>query len=123
MRLDYSMKDLAEACEDGRIVVLPCKPGKMVYEIDNNTNACYGCEFYVSDYTLSSYCTNPCADENKRSYPNCAEDPACEKQFLEVIGFEADEDLIYHDRDKFGKTIFLSRQEAEAAMEEMKRNA
>lgn len=69
--------ELAEADKDGRLVVLPCKPGDTVYMISWRLN---------------------------------------ERHEIEERVFS----LTYFDPAKYGKDYFLSREEAEAALEAMK---
>lgn len=102
-------------CE-GRLVVLPCKVGDTVYEISNNTDACNGCQHYEGIYgSGESWCAQ-IDDVDLRCYPNIAEKPLCEKQFMEVVEHKPKADWIFNHRNDFGKTVFLTREEAEAAL-------
>lgn len=108
--------ELACADKDGRLVVLPCKVGDMVYEVCNNTDACSGCRNYEGMYgSGESWCTR-IDDVDLRSYPDIAERPLCEKQFMEVVEHKPKADWIFNHRNDFGKTVFLTREEAEAAL-------
>lgn len=71
------LRELAEADKDGRLVVLPCKPGDTVYTIS---------------WRLSG------------------------RHKIEERVFS----LTYFDPAKYGKAYFLSREEAEKALEAMK---
>lgn len=71
------LKELAEADKDGRVVVLPCKPGDTVYMISWRLNGRHEIEERVFSLT-------------------------------------------YFDPAKYGKDYFLSREEAEKALEAMK---
>lgn len=107
-----------EAEQDGSLVVLPCKVGDMVYEVCNNTDACSGCRNYEGIYgSGESWCTR-IDDVDLRSYPDIAERPLCEKQFMEVVEHKPKADWIFNHRNDFGKTVFLTREEAEAALKE-----
>lgn len=97
-------------------VVLPCKPGTTVYEVSNNTDACYDCRYYGGGFG-ASYCEKPGC--NYISYPTVQDAPVCEKHFFEVISYPATEQQLFNDRAKFGKTVFLSKEEAEAAFAKM----
>ena len=99
-------------------IVIPCKPGTTVYEVSNNTNACLHCRYYGGGFG-ESYCEHT---EFRTDYPTTQDDPVCEKHFLEVITYTATEWLLEHSLKKFGKTIFLTREEAEAALAERKMN-
>lgn len=95
------------------LVILPVAPGETVYLIDNNTDACDECENFVVGY-CEEYCK--C---NDAEYPQCAEEPLCEKQFLEVIEYKTNQKWILENKDDFRKRIFLTREEAEAALKKM----
>ena len=108
--------ELKKAEQDGRLVVLPCKVGDTVYEIRNNTDACNGCQHYNGIYgSGESWCAQ-IDDVDLRYYPNIAERPLCEKQFMEVVEHKPEIDWIFTHRNDFGKTVFLTREEAEAAL-------
>lgn len=113
------MKELAEADKDGRLIVLPCKAGDTVYAVSNNTDACGNCKCYSSWFDGDSFCDDPSVDEEERHYPNIAEHPVCKKQFLEVLEYQPDIETIIHRRNEFGKTIFLTREEAEKALRDI----
>lgn len=102
-----------DAEEQGLLVILPVMPGETVYLIDNNTDACDECENFVVGY-CEEYCK--C---NDAEYPQCAEEPLCEKQFLEVIEYKTNQKWILENKDDFGKSIFLTREEAEAALKKI----
>lgn len=71
------LRELAEAGKDGRVMVLPCKPGDTVYMISWRLNGRHEIEEQVFSLT-------------------------------------------YFDPAKYGKDYFLSREEAEKALEAMK---
>lgn len=104
------LAEYEDAEEKGLLVILPVMPGETVYLIDNNTDACDECENFVVGY-CEEYCK--C---NDAEYPQCAEEPLCEKQFLEVIEYKTNQKWILENKDDFGKRIFLTREEAEAAL-------
>ncbi len=98
------------AVNEGRVVVLPCKVGDVVYsprdkdileqyvisiEIDKEpkVHVCFTCD-YICD-----------GCPNNQPYQNQAGDGGCYGKNGES----------YYDFDDFGKTVFLSREEAEQA--------
>ena len=107
-----------EECEHfkdrSRFVELPCAVGTVVYEIMNNTDACLDCDYRYFSYTYDDEeCERPGHQTNN---PSLAKYPVCEKQFMEVINFPATERYLLNNRDKFGKTVFLTLEEAEAEL-------
>lgn len=90
------LEKLAEADRDGRLAVLPCKAGDTVYEVTSRKT--------ISDYRVKAirvelFCT-----------------------FIEwdiVAGF-VDKSIFGVQVDEIGKTVFLTREEAERALEAMK---
>lgn len=46
--------------------------------------------------------------------------PVCEKQYLEVTEINPKFDWIFRNRDNFGKTVFLTKSEAEAKLKELR---
>ena len=90
------MKELAEADKDGRLVVLPCKVGDTVYEVTSRKTIS---EYRVKAIRIELFCT-----------------------FIEwdiVAGF-VDKSIFGVPVDEIGKTVFLTREEAEKALEAMK---
>ena len=85
--------------------------GKTVYLINNNTDSCCGCESLVVG---DDYC-----DKRQTAYPQCSERPVCEKQFLEVIEMKASSKWIFDNAESFGRTVFLTREEAEQALKQI----
>ena len=92
------IRDLAEADRDGRLVVPPCKAGDTVYEITSRKTIS---EYRVKAIRVELFCT-----------------------FIEwdiVAGF-VDKSIFGVPVDEIGKTVFLTRKEADRALEG-KRNA
>ena len=88
--------ELAEADKDGRLVVLPCKVGDTVYEVTSRKTIS---EYRVKAIRVELFCT-----------------------FIEwdiVAGF-VDKSIFGVPVNELGKTVFLTREEAEKALEEMK---
>lgn len=84
------MKELAKADKDGRVVVLPCKVGDMAYWVHNGVIT--GCHV-------------------QRIQVNRKGTFICLKSTVSHGGFRTDVCL--------GKTVFLTREEAEKALQEM----
>ena len=109
------LADYENAEEQGLLLKLPCAEGTVVYVIDNNTDACFECDNFVIGHCCDDYCSfNDCV------YPQCADEPNCEQQFLEVDERKPNLGWIFNNRNKFGKTVFLTKEEAEQALTEMK---
>lgn len=92
------MKELAEADRAGRLVVPPCKAGDTVYEVTSRKTIS---EYRVKAIRVELFCT-----------------------FIEwdiVAGF-VDKSIFGVPVDEIGKTVFLTREEADRALEG-KRNA
>lgn len=95
------------------VIVLPCKVGDTVYEVRNNTDACIDCR-----YRYCGFNEEWCENNGFREYPTIASKPLCEKQFMEVVEFVPTAEWIFLYSNNFGKTVFLNREEAEAALPE-----
>ena len=92
------IRDLAEADRDGRLVVPPCKAGDTVYEVTSRKTIS---EYRVKAIRMELFCI-----------------------FIEwdiVVGF-VDKSIFGVPVDEIGKTVFLTREEADRALEG-KRNA
>lgn len=90
------MVELMKADKDGRLVVLPCKVGDTVYFV----NAKQILEFAVVGYAV---------DETGISW--------CHSEHVDKIGNTNERTF---SPDRFGKNTFLTREEAERAMEGQK---
>lgn len=89
------LEKLAEADRDGRVVVRPCKAGDTVYEVTSRKTIS---EYRVKAIRVELFCT-----------------------FIEwdiVAGF-VDKSIFGVPVDEIGKTVFLTRKEAEKALEAM----
>lgn len=90
------LEKLTEADRTGRLAVLPCKAGDTVYEVTSRKTIS---EYCVKAIRVELFCT-----------------------FIEwdiVAGF-VDKSIFGVPVDEIGKTVFLTREEAEAALEAMK---
>ena len=104
--------------EQGLLLRLPIAEGTTVYIIDNNTDACKDdCKYFNVGYCCEDYCSMPNIDND--IYPQFSDIPVCEKQYLEVTEINPKLDWIFHNRDNFGKTVFLTLAEAEQKLKEM----
>lgn len=111
-------------CKDN-VLVLPCGPNTTVYAICNNGNACLTCDYLSRNYTRANQCIN----ENVKgmdgeSYvpdPQCSETPLCEKHFYKIYTFNLSTlGEIFTFLPRFGKTVFLTREEAEEKLKELR---
>ena len=87
------LRELAEADKDGRLVVLPCKAGDTVYEVTSRKTIS---EYRVKAIRVELFCT-----------------------FIEwdiTAGF-VDKSIFGVPADEIGKTVFLTREEAEKTLE------
>lgn len=100
------LRELAEADKEGRVVVLPCKVGDTLYQLSSAYTECtvYGVR---KDNYCCEGCEVPC-DSHKVIFI----DRICPSSLVATI--RCFEDL--------GKTVFRTREEAEKALEEAKRN-
>lgn len=90
------IRELAEADKDGRLVVPPCKAGDTVYEVTSRKTIS---EYRVKAIRVELFCT-----------------------FIEwdiVAGF-VDKSIFGVPVDEIGKTVFLTHEEAEKALEAKK---
>ena len=90
------LEKLAEADKDGRLVVLPCKAGDTVYKVTSRKTIS---EYRVKAIRVELFCT-----------------------FIEwdiVAGF-VDKSIFGVPVDEIGKTVFLTREAAQKALEAMK---
>lgn len=97
------LRELAEADKDGRLVVLPCKVGEKLWVIgrDNVPR-----EMELEPPDIRTVCT----DEDNLCMSTCNRRPD---------GYCAYR--LRNDGTSIGKTVFLTREEAEAALEAMKK--
>lgn len=89
------IRELLKADKDGRLVVLPCKVGDTVWIIPDGKNFCLECEVELVNIGNLYITIVLCAKDGLR------------EQYGVVAA-------------AFGKTVFLTREEAEKALEAMK---
>ncbi len=106
--------ELVNAKDEGRIVVLPCKVGDTVYFHDDYV---WTCDCRECDHFCPGYCGDPneCLKTNSsRKSPECIgikEKTVAKENLLQYLYWE-----------DFGKTVFLTREEAEKALAERKKD-
>lgn len=121
---DDRLQEICEAEKDGRLVVLPCKVGDIVYYAGNCAEVCKYCD---DDYVYGTGDIT-CPFERSCEFEEC-EDTNVRIFETECSGFWYEnglksvffKDLIVADCSvsDFGKTVFLTREEAEAKLKEL----
>ena len=111
---DDCIKKLAEyetAEDEGRLVVLPCSVGDTVWVTTHPFNVFDDFDFYTEaqDEIYESYISSITFYENNNQYRIHAKET---RQFIKAYFMESD----------FGKTVFLTREEAEKALKEMEKD-
>ena len=97
--------------EEGRLLFLPCKIKDTVWVVTRPINVFEDIEYDedAQDELYEAYVSSITFYENSNQYRICAKET---NQFIKAYFRECD----------FGKTVFLSKKEAEKALEEMKKN-
>ena len=113
-KLDIAhIRDLIQAERDGRLVVLPCKTKETVYVVgEKRIIECFIAEVYIDDargleYMVSFDCDNDCDGCPFNSWrQDYSGQYSCDGEYGDgcILGSE------------FGKTVFLTREEAVAAL-------
>lgn len=108
--LDH-LKELVQAENDGRLVVLPCKKGTRVYKVISNYETYTGCDCCLNKYGFETSCAY--WDEKEEACNNFT--GQIEKGLrYGIVSKRFTLDML----NDFGKTVFLTREEAEAALAE-----
>ena len=110
------LAEYEDAEEQGLLVRLPCKVGDTVYWLNYNRSACRTCDLFSSFYGVDCMC-----DKHYELYPeinSVYDDKHCPKHFIEIVNRKADLKWIVYHLNDFGKTVFLTREEAEKALED-----
>ena len=111
--------EIMQAEREGRLLALPCKIGDTVYWLDYNRDACIDCDCFSSFYGMDSMC-----DKHYELFPEVIDrtndEEHCPKHFVEIIEKKMDLKWIFWHWGQFGKTVFLTREDAEKALEEAK---
>ena len=107
------LSDLVLADKEGRLVVLPCKTKETVYVVgEKRIIECFIAEVYIDDargleYMVSFDCDNDCDGCPFNSWrQDYSGEYSCDGEYGDgcILG------------SAFGKTVFLTRKEAEAAL-------
>ena len=115
--------ELAEKVRDGRLLVLPCKVGDTVYAIADCADILKDCD--DDYYTGTGAITCPfekdcefeeCDDANRRIFETYVRSIYKDKDEPVNIFLDKIVDRQFYPSD-FGKTVFLTREAAEAALE------
>ena len=97
------LRELAEADKDGRCVVLPCKVGDVMYKLFREYTECTSYQVRKDNYCCEG-CMVPCDSR--------------EVTVIRAIQPNSLPEVVRYIED-IGKTVFLSREEAERALQEM----
>ena len=102
--------------DESKIIELPCSVGDTVYKIYYNRRACNDCDKFSSFYGMDPMC-----NDNKILFPEIGDDKKCicNKHHLKIVEYKADLSWIIGQLDQFGKSVFLTREEAEKKLEEI----
>ena len=105
------LADLEDKIESGLLVELPCKVGDTVYELsfyDFDDCEKNQCEFLGAEYGNGYWCYKTRYGEKSVECVNIEEDKMIDLQ------------QILRSFNSFGKTVFLTRAEAEARLKELR---
>lgn len=115
--LRETLKSYEDLEEQGLLLRLPVAVGENVFVVRNNADACCDCGHFEKGYCCDDYCNNKTVkDEDEDiypSYPQYSDNPLCEKHFWEVVERKTKLDWIIRNIGNFGKTVFLTKEEAE----------
>lgn len=110
--------------EQGRLVKLPCKVGDAYYSMEVNTDSCEECAFFQRGCYCDDWCNNKSVrDENGDTLinPQYSDNVFCKNHFYEINKCcFGNIDEIFVLREQFGKTVFLTKSEAEAKLKELR---
>lgn len=120
------LKEYQQLEEQGRLVKLPCMVGYIYYSIEVNTDSCEECNFFQKGYYCDDWCNNKSVrDENGDTLfnPQYSDETFCKNHFYEInkCCFK-NIDEIFNLRERFGKTVFLTKSGAEAKLKELRGN-
>lgn len=122
--LREKLKEYEDLEEQGKLVILPCKIGDTYYSIEVNTDSCEECAFFQKGYYCDDWCTNNAVrdeDGDTLINPQYSDKAFCKKHFYEINKCCFDDiDEIFNLRQCFGKTVFLTKSEAEAKLKELR---
>lgn len=103
LTLLHHIRELAEADKDGRLVVLPCKVGDVMYKLFREYTECTSYQVRKDNYCCEG-CMVPCDSR--------------EVKVIRAIQPNSLPEVVRYIED-IGKTVFLTRAEAERALKEM----
>ena len=106
------LRELARADREGRCVVLPCQFGERAYKIYRKWESHFGCDHCLDGYGMGRVCDYYDSDNN-----NCTNMKGKYDGF-EIVSRHFSAEMI----PEIGKTVFLTREAAEKAVEEMEEN-
>lgn len=95
------LRELAEADKDGRVVVMPCKVGDVMYKLFREYTECTSYQVRKDDYCCEG-CMVPCDSR--------------EVTVIRAIQPNSLPEVVRYIED-IGKTVFFTREEAEKALE------
>ena len=111
------LRELAEADKDGRVVVLTCKVTDKLYVVGKKQIVgCYIAETYLNDDGTIEYLVNFECGEDCTGCPFDSWERESVSDEYHCGGEYGDGSVSSKD---FGKTVFLTREEAEKALQEM----
>ena len=102
-KIPNRLRELAEADKDGRLVVLPCKVGDVMYKLFREYTECTSYQVRKDNYCCEG-CMVPCDSR--------------EVKVIRAIQPNSLPEVVRYIED-IGKTVFLTRAEAERALKEM----
>jgi hypothetical protein len=103
LTLLHHIRELAEADKDGRLVVLPCKVGDVMYKLFREYTECTSYQVRKDNYCCEG-CMVPCDSR--------------EVKVIRAIQPNSLPEVVRYIED-IGKTVFFTRAEAERALKEM----
>ena len=98
---EQPLTEIKEMLESKRVMELPCKVGTMVFEI----RSCFDCK------TDSFICCHNFSYRGEKACRHCENN--IKKNFVSIAYFN------FKMKDKFGKTVFLTKSEAEQKLKEL----
>ena len=109
--------ELEDKIENGTLLVLPCKVGDKVYEIEYNYwEVCHDCPHFSTFFGMDENC-----DMGYETYPNPKKLNAnCKKHELQLQESIFSIEFYARHFNDFGKTVFITKTEAEAKLKELR---
>ena len=101
------VRELTKAKQEGRLIVLPCKVGDAVYTVDLDCRD-------NPDQSKMCFCWNKSCKDCDKAYLRVWENHTKTADVRSIVS----EMGLCGEKGGFGKTVFLSRKEAEKALQE-----